>query len=125
MNCNSHTRGAARALLISAAMTASLAAGVAVAQEQPAAPPADVITEVVITGSRIATPNATSTSPIQVVTEQQIKLQDTLDKIMPGLIPLVLTLFSLWLVRRGWNTLWVMLLLVGIGAVAGITKVLA
>ena len=57
--------------------------------------------------------------------EQQIKLQDTLDKIMPGLIPLVLTLFALWLVRRGWNTLWVMLLLVGIGAVAGITKVLA
>ena len=79
MNCNSHTRGAARALLISAAMTAGLAAGVAVAQEQPAAPAADVITEVVITGSRIATPNATSTSPIQVVTEQQIKLQGASD----------------------------------------------
>jgi len=79
MNCNSHTRGAARALLISAAMTAGLAAGVAVAQEQPAAPPADVITEVVITGSRIATPNATSTSPIQVVTAQQIKLQGASD----------------------------------------------
>jgi mannose/fructose/N-acetylgalactosamine-specific phosphotransferase system component IID len=57
--------------------------------------------------------------------EQQIKLQDTLDKIMPGLIPLGLTLFSLWLVRRGWNSLWVMLLLVVIGGAAGMTKVLA
>jgi mannose/fructose/sorbose-specific phosphotransferase system IID component len=57
--------------------------------------------------------------------EQQIKLQDTLDKIMPGLIPLALTLFALWLVRRGWNTLWVMLLLVVIGVAAGTTNILA
>jgi PTS system mannose-specific IID component len=57
--------------------------------------------------------------------DAQIKFQDTIDKIMPGLIPILLTFGSLWLIRRGWNTLWVMALLVVIGLAAGITHVLA
>ncbi len=57
--------------------------------------------------------------------EQNIKLQDTLDKILPGMITLALALGSLWLVRRGWNTLWVMALLIVVGVAAGMTKILA
>lgn len=37
-------------------------------------PPAENMDEVIVTGSRIASPNATSTSPVQVVTSQEIKV---------------------------------------------------
>jgi outer membrane receptor protein involved in Fe transport len=43
----------------------------------PEAPPP--VEEIVITGSRIATPNATSTSPIQVVTDKEIQLTGKTD----------------------------------------------
>ena len=39
------------------------------------------VTEVVVTGSRIAQPNLTATSPIQVVSEQEIRLSGTTDMI--------------------------------------------
>jgi outer membrane receptor protein involved in Fe transport len=79
MNRNSHQKSVARSLLVSCAFSATMAAALAVAQEQNAAPQGEAIAEVVITGSRIAIPNATSTSPIQVVSEQQIKLQGASD----------------------------------------------
>src|SRR5882757_2501599 len=50
------------------------------AQDAAATPEAaPAITEVIITGSRIPQPNLTSASPIQVVTDQEIKLQGTTD----------------------------------------------
>jgi len=42
------------------------------AADQPATAASGELEEVIVTGSRIATPNATSTSPIQVVTSQDI-----------------------------------------------------
>jgi iron complex outermembrane receptor protein len=52
----------------------SLVAATATAQEPPA-PEQAALQEVVVTGSRIAQPNLTSTSPIQVVSSQEIQLQ--------------------------------------------------
>jgi iron complex outermembrane receptor protein len=42
-------------------------------QDQDAAPN-ETMDEVIVTGSRIASPNATSTSPVQVVTDEEIKV---------------------------------------------------
>ena len=56
------------------------------------APADEVKEEVIVTGSRIASPNATSTSPVQVVTEQEIKVSgktdivDTLQQVPPETI---------------------------------------
>lgn len=62
-----------RALLASSVLaTAGLASGVALAQEPAAA--AD-IEEIVVTGSRIASPNASSSSPILTVTSEALLLQ--------------------------------------------------
>jgi len=67
------------AMLISASL---LGAGSAVAQTTPAADAsAPVVEEVVVTGSRIATPNMTSTSPIAVVTKEELQLEGTNDVI--------------------------------------------
>jgi len=66
-------------MLISASL---LGAGSAVAQTTPAADAsAPVVEEVVVTGSRIATPNMTSTSPIAVVTKEELQLEGTNDVI--------------------------------------------
>src|SRR5580658_768171 len=65
-------RSSARWLLLGAL---SLVAGtMAMAQDAPAPEPI-ALQEVVVTGSRIVQPNLTSTSPIQVVTAQEIQLQ--------------------------------------------------
>jgi iron complex outermembrane receptor protein len=65
-------RSSARWLLLG---VLSLVAGtMAMAQDAPAPEPI-ALQEVVVTGSRIAQPNLTSTSPIQVVTAQEIQLQ--------------------------------------------------
>lgn len=77
-----------RALLASSVLaTAGLATGVAVAQSDSA----NEIEEVVVTGSRIASPNATSSSPILAVTSENLLLQgihDTGDlvKLLPQVI---------------------------------------
>src|SRR5439155_4121750 len=47
------------------------------AQQPP--PEKPQVEEIVVTGSRIASPNATSTSPIQVVTSQEITLEGATD----------------------------------------------
>jgi iron complex outermembrane receptor protein len=51
---------------------AMLAAGQAAAQTAPAA-----VSEIVVTGSRIPTPNLTSVSPVTAVTSQELKLEGT------------------------------------------------
>ena len=80
MNRHPPRRRTLRALAALAGATAASLCNLTLAQA-PAeqASQAPVLQEVVVTGSRIATPNATSTSPIQVVTEQQIKLQGASD----------------------------------------------
>ena len=47
--------------------------GAALAQS-PAVEPKDTMDEVIVTGSRIASPNATSTSPVQVVTREDMQV---------------------------------------------------
>ena len=59
------------------AMTASAVANYAIAQTPPSKD--ESMQEVVVTGSRIATPNATSTSPVQVVTRQDIQVSGKTD----------------------------------------------
>jgi iron complex outermembrane receptor protein len=53
---------------------AALVGAQAVAQSPPATAPQDSMDEVIVTGSRIASPNATSTSPIQVVTREDMQV---------------------------------------------------
>lgn len=57
--------------------------------------------------------------------ESTLKLQDTLDKILPRMLPLALTLVVVWLLRKGWSPVKIMLLLVVIGLVGGYFKILA
>ena len=67
-----------------------------------------------------------TTTPIEYsVGGQAHKLQETLDAVLPAMIPLALTFGSLWLLRRGWNSLWVMLLLAVIGVAGGVVGLLA
>src|SRR5262249_17535084 len=72
----------------------ALATAVPAFAQTPPSPPADnqetiaTVQEVVVTGSRIPQPNMTSTSPIEVVTSQQIKQQGATDAIqMLHLLP--------------------------------------
>jgi outer membrane receptor protein involved in Fe transport len=56
------------------AVSISAASLPAIAQEAPAPKTGAILEDVVITGSRIAAPNMTSTSPIEVVTEKDMKM---------------------------------------------------
>src|SRR5438105_994677 len=67
--------------LAALAWTAMSASAFAADADSPPLPaPMDMapaLQEVIVTGSRIAQPNMTSTSPIQVVTSKEIQLQGT------------------------------------------------
>ncbi|HEV8693663.1 MAG TPA: TonB-dependent receptor plug domain-containing protein, partial [Lysobacter sp.] len=77
MDSNRQSRFFSSALL---GAVAAAACGPVLAQsEQDAAPKAENMDEVIVTGSRIASPNATSTSPIQVVTRQEIQVSGKTD----------------------------------------------
>jgi outer membrane receptor protein involved in Fe transport len=58
-------------------VAAALAGAQAFADETPT--PNDSMDEVIVTGSRIASPNATSTSPVQVVTQEEMKVSGKAD----------------------------------------------
>jgi iron complex outermembrane recepter protein len=64
-----------------AAVLALIATAPTFAQTQTASDKAEPIQEVIVTGSRIPQPNMTATSPIQVVTSQEIKQQGYTDAI--------------------------------------------
>ena len=71
----SQLTGLRRASIAAAVLTAtSLSSGVAVGQEAGAA-----LEEIVITGTRIANPNAVSSSPVLAVTAENIRLQGIVD----------------------------------------------
>jgi iron complex outermembrane recepter protein len=74
-----YTRLVARSLSLAAAAVAGLFSLMASAQEAPAAAAPEPLETIVITGSRIITPNATSTSPIQTVTSEEITLRGATD----------------------------------------------
>jgi iron complex outermembrane recepter protein len=74
-----YTRLVARSLSLAAAAVAGLFSVMASAQEAPAAAAPEPLETIVITGSRIITPNATSTSPIQTVTSEEITLRGATD----------------------------------------------
>lgn len=65
--------------MVVAAALATLGSVATSAQGKPAAAGEEPLETIVITGSRIVTPNATSTSPIQTVTSQDITLQGATD----------------------------------------------
>ena len=67
-----HHRMAAASVVVAMIITV-LAATRASAQEQLESASTTPLVEVVVTGSRIASPNATSTSPIQVVTSKELQ----------------------------------------------------
>jgi outer membrane receptor protein involved in Fe transport len=68
-----------RARLLSSTMITGVALATASAVYAQTAPAGDTssVTEVVVTGSRIPTPNLTSSSPVAVVTSQEIRLEGT------------------------------------------------
>src|SRR5262252_1486576 len=75
-----HTRLIYRSRSIAAAtVVAGLFSVMTSAQEKPEAAGAEPLETIVITGSRIITPNATSTSPIQTVTSEEITLRGATD----------------------------------------------
>jgi iron complex outermembrane receptor protein len=75
-----HSMSALNRLMVSTILGAlALGAAVAVAQEQNSSSPSPVLTEVVVTGSRIPQPNTEAISPIQTVGQQEFKLQGTVD----------------------------------------------
>src|SRR3982750_420928 len=77
MNSHRQSRFVCSTLLGAIAASASSAA---LAQSPANAPPKDdSLDEVVVTGTRIASPNATSTSPIQVVTRQDMQVSGKTD----------------------------------------------
>src|SRR5690349_118859 len=58
-----------------ACIVSSLCGAHAIAQSPPSTTPQDsTMDEVIVTGSRIASPNATSTSPVQVVTREEMQV---------------------------------------------------
>ncbi|MCL5040494.1 MAG: PTS system mannose/fructose/sorbose family transporter subunit IID [Firmicutes bacterium] len=64
-----------------------------------------------------------STPVIATIGQTKVKVQaDVLDKIMPGLLPLLLTLGVLWLLRRGKSPVTVMLWIVVLGVVGSWIK---
>src|SRR5271170_3782550 len=77
-----HRPGLAAAILAALAWL-TFASGLS-AQEQsapPAAPAPAQLEEVVVTGSRLASPNMTSTSPIAVISKEELELSGTTDVI--------------------------------------------
>src|SRR5215470_15423366 len=71
------SRLACRALLCAVALAAAFPAP---AQQAPASEsPAPVLQEVVVTGSRIAVPNEVSTSPIQVISYESLRVTGRTD----------------------------------------------
>src|SRR6185437_13092161 len=75
-----HSMSAVNRLLVSTVLAGALAAVAAAAAAQEANPsPSPVLTEVVVTGSRIPQPNTEAISPIQTVGQQEFKLQGTVD----------------------------------------------
>lgn len=76
MTSTSKLRRSARAFVsLGAMVSAGLAASVALAQQVASPATDEVLEEVVVTGSRIASPNATSSSPILAVSSEEMALQ--------------------------------------------------
>mgnify|MGYP001003524762 FL=1 len=58
--------------------------------------------------------------------DQIFNLQTQLfDAILPGMLPLLLTLGCYWLLKKGWTSVQVILLLTGVGLVGGLLGILA
>lgn len=47
-----------------------------------------------------------------------------LDAVMPGILPLGFTLLIYWLLKKGWNTNKILLLIVAVGVIGGLTGIL-
>jgi iron complex outermembrane recepter protein len=76
---DARARGIARFTLTVATATAATAAAWAQEAPTPGTPAEGAPAEIVVTGSRIPAPNLESTSPIQVVTSQEIELGGRMD----------------------------------------------
>src|ERR1700735_2137180 len=68
-------------LVLSACLVGPKMSAMAQTAAAVAAPPDQDLTEIIVTGSRIAAPNEVSTSPIQVITAKQIQQGGKIDAI--------------------------------------------
>jgi mannose/fructose/N-acetylgalactosamine-specific phosphotransferase system component IID len=60
------------------------------------------------------------TTPLKyTVRDAQIAIQDFLDQILLNMIPLAITLVVFWLVRRGFNPLYILIALTIVGLAGG------
>lgn len=65
------------------------------------------------------------TSTLETGEEQIVALQTIFDQIMPRLLPVLLTIFVLWLIKRkNWNTYQILILLFVIGIIGSVTGLL-
>jgi mannose/fructose/N-acetylgalactosamine-specific phosphotransferase system component IID len=72
-----------------------------------------------VVGALVATLLPITTPLEYTVGDAQIVLQDFLDEILVGLIPLTITLVVFWLVRKGLNPLYLLIALTIVGLAGG------
>ncbi|MWR43059.1 PTS mannose transporter subunit IID, partial [Escherichia coli] len=73
----------------------------------------------------INVPLVVSTIKMQDGVEQTTTIQQILDSLMPGLLPLLLTFACMWLLRNRVNALWIILGFFVIGILGAATGALA
>ncbi|VEI48680.1 PTS system mannose-specific transporter subunit IID [Actinobacillus equuli] len=73
----------------------------------------------------INVPLVVSTIQMQDGTEQTTTVQQILDSLMPGLLPLLLTFACMWLLRNRVNALWIIVGFFVIGILGAATGALA
>jgi fructoselysine/glucoselysine PTS system EIID component len=66
------------------------------------------------------------TTPLKIgTTDSQVALQGILDQLVPGLLPLALTFFAFYLVRKGIKTTWILLGVLALGFAGSIIHLFA
>jgi mannose/fructose/N-acetylgalactosamine-specific phosphotransferase system component IID len=84
-----------------------------------------VMVGLLVVGALVATLLPITTSLEYTVRDAQIALQDFLDEILMGMIPLAITLVVFWLVRRGFNPLYILIALTIVGFAGGYFGILS
>jgi len=65
------------------------------------------------------------TTTLQSGEEQVVALQEIFDQIMPSMLPMLVTIFVLYLIKRkNWNTYQILLLLFAVGIIGSVTGIL-
>lgn len=78
-----------------------------------------------VTGALVATMLKITTPWTYTNGESTISLQEQLDKVLPGLLPIAVTLLVFWLIRRRFSPIWVLVGVTIAGLVGGFFGILA